>query len=80
MRRSNAKWLGVSLLTVLLISCAILLWAPLVACPGCSGTGKITVMASHPEAMGSGKSAGSLVEVGCPTCNGKARVTLSLRD
>ena len=80
MRRSKAMGLSVACLSVLMVACAILVWAPLRECPACSGVGRISVMASHPEAMGSEKSAGSLVEIGCPTCNGKTRVTLVLRD
>jgi len=61
------------LLAVLLIA----LLVPFVACSSCSGAGVITVMGSHPEAMGSGASTtGRLIEVECPTCDGKARVSV----
>ncbi len=52
-------------------------FAPLLACPQCLGAGKLTVMESHPEAMGSKRSStGALTDVGCPECDGKTRVTL----
>jgi len=78
MSRSKSIWVSGALLFVLMA--ALVLWAPLLTCPACSGVGSITVMASHPEAMGSARSAGSLVELGCPTCEGKTRVTLLQRS
>ncbi len=80
MRGSRRWWIGLTLLAVLIIAGAISVSVPLVACPSCSGAGKITVMGSHPEAMGSNASAtGRLMEVGCPACEGKARMTLCQR-
>ena len=73
MRRSN--WPVV--VGILLIVGTILLTVPFAPCPSCSGDGKITVMGSHPEAMGSPMTpTGKLVEVGCPSCDGRARLSL----
>lgn len=76
MRRSRRLWIALTLLTVLVIAGTISLCAPLIACSSCSGAGKITVLGSHPEAMGSQSTTGTLIDVACPTCDGKARVTL----
>ncbi|MBI3856338.1 MAG: hypothetical protein HY293_11680 [Planctomycetes bacterium] len=76
MRRSNLLLISLALLAVLATAAAISLGVPLAACPSCSGAGKLTVMESHPEAMGSGSSLGKLIDVECSTCAGRARVTL----
>ena len=73
MRRSQ----GLILVGGLVVASAILLMVPLLSCPSCSGAGKITVMGSHPEAMGSPMSStGKLVDVPCPSCGGAARLSL----
>jgi len=80
MRRKKVWWISLALLMVLTIAGAVSSRVPLLACPSCSGAGTITVMASHPEAMGSAMSpSGRLMEIGCPACDGTARVTLCRR-
>lgn len=77
MRRSRVIWISLALLSVL---SGITLFVPLAACPTCSGAGTLTVMGSHPDAMGSATSpSGKLIEIGCSTCDGKARMSLSQR-
>lgn len=76
MRHFTHLRIGVVLLAVFAIAGVISLCVPLAACPSCSGNGKITIMDSHPEAMGSVASSGKLMDVGCTGCAGKARVTL----
>ena len=66
-----------TLLAVAVIAFVASLFVPVIACPSCSGSGSITVMESHPEAMGS---TGSLTRIGCPSCVGKARVSLYHRS
>ena len=80
MRRSRLTWISLSLVSILVLAAGASLFVPLVDCPSCSGAGRITVMASHPDAMGSGtSSSGKLIEVECSTCDGKARMTLCHR-
>ena len=79
MDRPHRLWIGLGLLALLAIAGAASLVLPLAPCPPCSGTGRITVMGSHPEAMGSGRSSGRLVEVGCPACEGEARISFYRR-
>lgn len=68
------------LASVLVLASAITFLVPVVSCPYCLGTGKVTVMESHPEAMGSTRSStGGLIDVGCPSCDGKPRMTLYQR-
>jgi hypothetical protein len=77
MRYSKRLWVSLALLAVLASAGTVSLWVPLLACPSCSGAGKMTAMVSHPEAMGLGtSSSGRLMDVDCATCAGKARVTL----
>jgi hypothetical protein len=79
MDRPRRLWIGLGLLALLTIAGVGSLILPPAPCSPCSGTGKITVMESHPEAMGSGGSSGRLVEIGCPTCEGEARISLYRR-
>jgi len=73
MRRSGWWWITSALLAVLLVA----LLVPLAACSSCSGAGVLMVMGSHPDAMGSGAATtGSLMDVACPGCGGKGRVSL----
>jgi hypothetical protein len=68
------------LVVVVAVIGTIMFLVPMVSCPSCSGGGKITVMGSHPEAMGSERpSTGQLVDVACPSCEGKSRLTLCQR-
>jgi hypothetical protein len=61
------------------IAAAMLLLVPL-ACPACSGSGKITAMKSHPEAMAEqGSTTGALIDVDCPACEGTSRESLAHR-
>jgi len=76
-RRPPTLRIGLALLTLLVLAGIACL--PLAPCSSCSGTGKIAVMGSHPEAMGSGTSSGKLVEIGCPACDGQARISLCRR-
>jgi hypothetical protein len=77
MRRLSRPWIISTVLGCLVLAGTISLFVPFVACSSCSGAGTISVMVSHPEAMGSEMSStGKLIEVGCSTCDGKARVTL----
>lgn len=69
-----------ALVVAVAIAGAVLVFAPVFECAGCSGAGKITVMGSHPEAMASAVSpSGKLVELGCPRCAGTTRDSLLRR-
>jgi hypothetical protein len=69
-----------ALVAFVVIAGALLVCAPLFECPGCSGSGKITVMGSHPEAMASAMlPSGKLIEVRCPRCDGTTRGSLLRR-
>ena len=77
MQRLPRMWRNWTLVVVVVIAGTFSLFIPLSACSSCSGAGKVTAMQSHPEAMGSAVSgSGSLVDVQCPACDGKSRVTL----
>lgn len=72
MRRSKLWWVGLSLLVALFLGVV-----PFLDCSSCSGTGRIQVMGSHPEAMGATESpTGRLADVPCPACDGRARLAL----
>lgn len=71
------RWIRWTALAIVVIAVVASFFVPFIACPSCSGSGSITVMESHPEAMGS---TGRLTKVECPMCEGKARVSLVHRS
>lgn len=77
MTRHRGLWILSIILGCLIIAATISFFLPLVGCSSCSGVGRISLMGSHPEAMGAEMSrTGRLIEVACSTCDGKGRMTL----
>ena len=75
MRRSKRWGFGLTLLAAVLV-----VVVPFLDCSTCSGSGRITVMGSHPEAMSStGSPSGRLTDVVCPACDGNSRLALYRR-